>query len=196
MNTRLLLPLGVFACLLGAGAGIGAETTAGGAKGSSARLDSCTITVLEVYCWRDWMPIVAQPGPDRGSPLRVKVRVQLDNAGGGATRLAFHARVLDEAGKAYPITFGTQPNYRLLPAAVATTYRDLEPAARQAVDAKYGIVWSGALQPGEGREVELLASDGPYLAVGSAVRVELTWTDAQGASVSITTAPAPINRTD
>ena len=195
MNTRLLLPLGIFACLLGAGAVFAADTTAGGAIGSSARLDSSTITVLEVYCWRDWMPIVAQPGPDRGSPLRVRVRLQLDNSG-GATRLAFHARVLDAAGKAYPITFGAQPNYRILPVAVAATYRELDPAARQAVDAKYGVVWSGALQPGEGREVELLASDGPYLPVGSDVRVELTWTDAQGASVSLTTGPATINRTD
>ncbi|HTX67062.1 MAG TPA: hypothetical protein VMD31_14925 [Opitutaceae bacterium] len=196
MNTRLHLPLGIFACLLGTGAGFSAETTAGGAKGSSARLDSCTITVLEVYCWRDWMPIVAQPGPDRGSPLRVKVRLQLDNSTGAATHLAFRGRVLDEAGKGYPITFGAQPNYRILPVAVAATYRDLTPGAREAVDAKYGVVWSGPLQPGESREVELLAGDGPYLPVGSAVRVELTWTDAKGASVSLTTEPAPINRTD
>lgn len=196
MKTPLPLAFTLFGGLLAAAACLAAETTAGGAQVSSARLASCTITVLEVYCWRDWMPIVAQPGPDRGSPLRVRVRLQLDNSGGGATRLAFHARVLDEAGKAYPITFGAQPDYRILPVAVATTYRDLDPAAREAVDAKCGVVWSGALQPGEGREVELLAGDGPYLAVGSAVRVELTWTDTKGAAVSITTGPATINRTD
>ena len=50
--------------------------------------------------------------------------------------------------------------------------------------------------PGEGREVELLAGDGPYLPVGSDVRVAMTWTDQAGHTVAVTTPDASINRTD
>jgi hypothetical protein len=58
------------------------------------------------------------------------------------------------------------------------------------------VTWDSVLQPGENREVELLAGDGPYLPVGSSVRVEMTWTNQDGDSVVVTTPKAPINRTD
>jgi len=197
MKTPLCLKLALVGGLLGAGRpGLAADSTTAGSQGASVRLGASTITVIEVYGWRDWMPIVSQPGPDHGSPLHIRIRLGLDNSAGTATKLTFVGRVLDDSGKSYPLTFGAQPNYHVLPVAVASTYRDLDPAAREAVDAKYDVVWSGGLKAGEVREVELLAGDGPYLPVGSAVRVQLTWTNPEGASVTVTSAPASINRTD
>jgi hypothetical protein len=197
MRTHLRIALWILASVLLAGSpGLAADVGSTGPKDAAARLGPSTITVLDVYFWRDWMPIVERPGPDRGSPLRVKIKLLLENPAAGAAKLSVRAVVIDDQGHSYPITFNPLPNYRLLPDAVASTYRDLDEKARAEMDAKYRVTWDGALNPGESREVELLAGDGPYLPVGSDVRVAMTWTDQQGVSTVVTTYKAPINRTD
>ena len=114
----------------------------------------------------------------------------------GATKLSVRAVVLDGQGQSYPIIFSPLPNYRVLPDATAKTYRDLDVKARAGTDAKYRVIWDGGLMAGESREVGLPAGDGPYLPVGSAVRVAMTWTDPAGRTGAVTTPAAPINRTD
>ena len=197
MKTLLRIAPWILASALLAGSpGFAADAGSTGTKGASARLGPCTITVLDVYFWRDWMPIVERPGPDRGSPLRAKIKLLLENPAAGAIKLSVRAVVIDDQQQSYPITFHPLPNYRLLPDAVAGSYRDLDEKTRAEVDAKYRVTWDGILNPGESREVELLAGDGPYLPVGSDVRVAMTWTDQNGVSAVVTTNKAPINRTD
>jgi hypothetical protein len=159
-------------------------------------LGGCKISPLSVYFWRDWMPIVAQPGADRGSALYAKVKLLVDNSAGGATVLSFKANVFDERGQSYPATFSVQPDYRLLPQSVNESYSSLDEQGKKEALAKYHVVWDGVLKPGEVREVELLSHDGPYLPVGSRVYVEFIFTDQQGRSASVKTPSDAINRTD
>jgi len=63
------------------------------------KLEGCQITALTVYFWRDWMPIVEHPGPDRGSPLYAKAALFLDNSKGGEKKLSFKASVVDAEGQ-------------------------------------------------------------------------------------------------
>ncbi len=197
MKTHARIAPWILASVLLAGSsGLAADAGSTGKQDATARPGSCAITVLDVYFWRDWMPIVDRPGPDRGSPLRAKIKLRLDNPTAGATKLSVQAVVVDDQGRSYPLTFNPLPNYRLLPDPVAKTYRDLDEKARAEMDAKYRVTWDSVLNPGESRDIELLAGDGPYLPVGSDVRVVMTWTDQKGTSVAVTTPKAPINRTD
>jgi len=138
-------------------------------RGASFKLGACEIRVLDAYFWRDFMPIVSRPGPDGGSPLRVRVRLSVDNSRGVENKFSFRAVIVDEKGQSHPITFrGTQR----------------------------GMMWDGEINTSEVREIELVAADGPYLPAGSGVHVEITWTDRKGDSVIVRTPVAQINRTD
>lgn len=64
-----------------------------------------------------------------------------------------------------------------------------------AIDAHY-VQWNGELKHGESRAVELSAADGPYVPVGSSVRVVMTWTDQAGDSLTLSTPESTIFRTD
>ena len=105
--------------LLAGSRGLAADASPTGAKDAAAGPGPWTITVVDVYFWRDWMPIVDRPGPDRGSPLRAKIKLRIENPPAGATKLAVRAVVLDDKGQTYPISFSPLPNYRVLPDAVA-----------------------------------------------------------------------------
>lgn len=134
------------------------------------KLGDCRITVLEISFWRDWMPIVAHPGPDHGSPLRAVLKLRLDNTSGADAKLSWTAAVISEDGKSNPLEL------RVLP--------------------ENGAAWNRALKKGESREILLTAQDGPYLPVGSLVQVEMTWTDQNGKTVLVRTPKSPIGRTD
>lgn len=131
-----------------------------------------TATVTGFFCWRDWMPIVAKPGPDHGSPLMAKATCQLDNTGSGAVKLACAGTVKDADGKAHPVKL------KMLAA-------DQETA------------WDGALAAGEKREVRFrLVNDDLYLAVGSKITLVIVLTDGAGHDTTVETVPAAIERTD
>jgi len=70
----------------------------------SVRLGKCKLTLGTPYLWRDFMPIVAKPGPDGGSPLYTTCELVIDNsAGAKAVRFSWSAVVRDEAGKEHPL---------------------------------------------------------------------------------------------
>jgi len=164
--------------------------------GTVSRFSACKITVLQAHFWRDWMPIVGRPGPDRGSPLRAKVRLSLDNSTGGMDKLSFRAIVVDDQGQSYPVTFHVLPNCRVLPDAASKSYRNLDAQAKRPLAAKDNVTWNGEIRPGEVMEIELVTAEGPYLPVGSSVHVEITWTYKKGESVVVKSPAAPIQRTD
>jgi hypothetical protein len=165
-------------------------------KGTASGLEAYKVHVLEAYFWRDWMPIVGHPGPDRGSPLHAKVKLSLENSTGGTAELSFQAIMVDDRGQSYPITFRALPNYGVLPDTVIKSYRTSDDETKKSVTPRYTMAWNGELKPGEVREVELIAADGPYLPVGSRVHAEIRVTDRKGGSVMVRTPDAPINRTD
>jgi len=165
-------------------------------KGAVVELGPCKITVLQTYFWRDWMPIVDRPGPDRGSPLHAKVKLILDNSMGGTNKLSFQVVIVDDNGQSHSVPFRILPNFQVLPEAVWKSYRNFDEETKRSVVAKYNVMWNGELKPGETREVDISTSEGPYLPVGSRIHVKITWMDQQGDSVVVRTPDEPIHRTD
>jgi len=162
----------------------------------AAELGACKLEVLRAYFWRDWMPIVAKPGPDGGSPLRARITLWLDNGKGQTVRPAFKAAFVDAKGQRYPAAFQILPNYRLLPVEVDKALFDYSEDDRRNALAKYRVNWDGVLYAGETRVVEISTGEGPYFVAKSPVRVEITWTDPTGKTATIKTPLQFIVRTD
>lgn len=163
---------------------------------TSGRVGECIVSISKAYFWRDWMPIVSRPGPDRGSQLHATITLQLENPSKEICRLAFRALLIDRKGRTSALPLEVMPNYRVLPQDIAKQYRQLTEEARRSVIAKYNVIWDGSLQPGESRLLELFTPEGPYWPVGSYVYCELTWTDENGMSNVVKTFDEIINRTD
>lgn len=151
-------------------AGLGVNGQEAAPKPVVFQLGDCRIAVLEVSFWRDWMPIVAHPGPDHGSPLRAVIKLRLSNSSAAEAKLAWTAAVIGDDGKSNPLEL------RALP--------------------EGGTIWNRTLKKGESREIVLNAQDGPYLPVGSLVCVEMTWTDQNNKTVLVKTPKVPVGRTD
>ena len=150
--------------------GIGENGQEAALKPAVFKLGDCQITVLEVSFWRDWMPIVAHPGPDHGSPLRAVIKLRLSNSSAADVKLAWTAAVIGDDGKSNLLEFRALPDD--------------------------GAIWNRTLTKGGSREIVMTAQDGPYLPVGSLVCVEMIWTDQKNKTVLIKTPKAPIGRTD
>jgi hypothetical protein len=74
-------------------------------------------------------------------------------------------------------------------------YRGYDAEAKKEAMEKYNVVWDGVLKKGEGREVEIMTSEGPYLPAGSRIHVEITWTDEKGNSAALRTPDDDIKQT-
>lgn len=173
-----------------------AEIGWGFSIGPAAELGRCKIAILQVHLWRDWMPIVHNPGPDRGSPLRTWIRLSLDNSHGGAERLWFRASVLDPKSQSYPILLQLKTSHWGLPDPEAKAYTIFgEEEKRGIANRDHGerIV---LLSPGEVRVIELVGSEGPYLPVNSPAHVEILFTNPKGDSVTVKSPTVLIQRTD
>lgn len=160
------------------------------AKGAAAKLDACEISVLDIYFWRDFMPIVSRPGPDGGSPLRAKVKLSLDNSRGADNEFSFKTVVVDEEGRVYPVSFQVMPRNRV------PSYRTPDERAKRTIAASHDVMRNVEVKRSEISEIELITAEGPYLPAGNSIHVEITWTDQKGDSVIVRTPVAQINRTD
>jgi hypothetical protein len=137
---------------------------------SMAKVGDVTITVVDSYYWRDWMPDVSDPGPDGGSPLNVKIQIRLDNTLGADTFLFFNITVCDKDNHAHPVALRT-------------------PLGKDKRD------WDGSLAAGEIKTIELRTSKGPYIAAGSRIRTVVNWKDKNGNKGSVATQDLKIHRT-
>ena len=165
-------------------------------KATVVQLGKCKIMVLRTYSWRDWMPIVATPGPDGGSPLRIRVSLRFDNSGGEAEKLSYRTFIVDSKGQSYPVNFRVLPNYHVLPDEIAKAYPSYDDEASKSVLVKYNVIWDGTLKAGETRDTELVANKGPYLPVGSNIQVRIEWSDGKGNAAVLQTPAEPVKRTD
>lgn len=162
-----------------------------------SKLGDCKISVLGTYLWRDWMPVVDQPGSDKGSPLHSKIQLYLNNSAGDGIKLSYQGVVISSKGQSSSVTFTVLPNYRLIPESINNpeSWQTMDETARKAVIAKYNVFWTGELKPGETRKVELLSADGPYLPGGDMATIEITLTDQKGRSVVVKSPSTLIHKT-
>jgi len=163
---------------------------------SPAFLGNCRITMTEAIAWRDWMPIVEQPGPDGGSPLHAKIRLWLDNSAGDLTRLSYEAVIVDEKGTTHTLPLNVLPNFRVLPDDLRTSFKSLDDDTRKKSMSKYNVIWNGVLNKGESREVELISAEGPYIPAGSRVRIEMIMKNRKGKRQVLKSSEISIRRTD
>ena len=112
-------------------------------------LSNCEISLEEPYFWRDWQPVVVDPGPDGGSPLRVAVVLQITNLGDVVRQIAWEGSVNDGDDVSYPVQF---------------------------TDRSQTLQYSVTLAPGEKYTIHLVNHDGPYLPVGSKASLSLRLT--------------------
>jgi len=125
---------------------------AGGGEGacdtSFARetIGPVTVTLEDGGAYRDWMPIVGEPGPDGGSPLVASARLTVHNSGDAAVDLAIgDAGVVTKAG-AFPIA--------------VSVLSDVPPLPRR-------------VPPGEGVTMLVGTRSGPYLPVGTVLAMNI-----------------------
>ncbi len=131
-------------------------------------LSSCEISLGEPYFWRDWQPVVIDPGPDGGSPLRVAVVLQITNFGDVIQQIAWEGSLTDVDEVSYLMQF---------------TDRSQTPMN------------SVTLAPGEKYTIHLVGHDGPYLPVGSKASLSLRLTADDKNTGNITTLPVIVNQT-
>jgi hypothetical protein len=159
-------------------------------------LGKCRITIIEASIWRDWMPIVENPGPDGGSPLHARIRIWLDNSAGELTRLSFQAVIADDQAHHYALSLHALPNLRILPENVRKSFNALDRESRKKLTSKYNIIWNGVLNKGETREVEFISAEGPYIPAGSHAHIEITMSDQKGNRQVLKSSESTIGRTD
>ena len=131
-------------------------------------LSNCEISLEEPYFWRDWQPVVVDPGPDGGSPLRVAFVLQITNLGDVVRQIAWEGSVNDGDDVLYPVQF---------------------------TDKSQTPQYSVTLAPGEKYTIHLVNHGGPYLPIGSKASLSLRFTVDDKNTGNITTLPVMINQT-
>ncbi len=103
----------------------------------SSTIKGITITINEIYAWRNWQPIVSRAGKDNGSPLMVKTLLSIKSDRKDAIKIHWEAyleKIND--GEIFPIEIW---------------------------DSDSDSPWSGEINSHEIKKVVLRTYSGPYL---------------------------------
>ena len=138
------------------------------ASESKLELAGCQISLGELFLWRDWQPVVGNPGPDGGSPLGVVISLVISNRSDSNHQISWLGAVEDMNGELYQMVF-----------------TDRSQIVRRAVN----------LAVGEEFRVELVAHNGPYLPVGSTARLRMQFIVDEQIKGKLETSLAMVNQT-
>ena len=111
---------------------------------SSSRINGFDVTLSDPYLWRDWQPVVSNPGADGGSPLRAAVTLLITNREEIKRPISWKAFLENAEGEQFPLLW---------------TDRAQTPQ------------FAATLGSGQTYEVDLVAHNGPYLPVGSSASI-------------------------
>lgn len=127
--------------------GLGSEAGTSDTIDTSTRnqIAGCDITLSDPYLWRNWQPLVANPGSDGGSPLRASVLLVIVNRGDTKRSITWKGFLEDAADNQFPLRFTDRSQ---TPRHFAT------------------------LEPGGTYQADLVAHNGPYLPVGSRASIK------------------------
>ena len=138
------------------------------ASESKLELAGCQISLGELFLWRDWQPVVGNPGPDGGSPLGVVISLVISNRSDSNHQISWLGAVEDMNGELHQIVF-----------------TDRSQIVRRAVN----------LAVGEEFRVELVAHNGPYLPVDSTARLSMQFIVDDQIKEKLDTGLAIVNQT-
>lgn len=133
------------------------------------QIAGCDITLSDPYLWRDWQPIVANPGSDGGSPLRASVLLVIVNRGDTKRSITWKGFLVDAAANQFPLRF---------------TDRSQTP--------QHFVT----LEPAETYQADLVAHNGPYLPVGSSASINFDFEINAGHTGHLSSVSVNVARTD
>ncbi len=137
---------------------------------TSISMGSVSLRATGATFWRDWMPIVQNPGPDGGSALMATIDITVESTGAANRFTLTTPAIRDSSGKNYPTTVS-------------------------AIETASGGAWDGTAPANTRFQIHITLREGPYLAVDSQVFAVLTWTDQAGRVASMRTADGHIRAT-
>lgn len=111
---------------------------------SSSRINGFDITLSDPYLWRDWQPVVSNPGADGGSPLQAAVTLLITNREEIKRSISWKAFLESADGERFPLHWTDRAQ---IPQFAVT------------------------LGSGQSYQLDLVAHNGPYLPVGSSVSI-------------------------
>ena len=149
--------------------GLDSEADISDSASSSSRINGFDITLSDPYLWRDWQPVVSNPGADGGSPLRAAVTLLITN--GEEIKRAISWKTFLESA-------------------------DGEQFLLQWTDRAQTPQFAAALGPGQTYEVELVAHNGPYLPVGSSVSIHFQFETDGDQTGHLSSGSVNVERTD
>ena len=128
--------------------GLDSEADISDSASSSSRINGFDVALSDPYLWRDWQPVVANPGTDGGSPLRAAVMLVITNREEIKRPISWKAFLESADGERFPLHW---------------TDRAQTPQ------------YAATLGSGQTYQAELVAHNGPYLSIGSkaAIRFDL-----------------------
>ena len=147
----LILPCFLYGCSVFAppagdmlDSGLDSEADISDSASSSSRINGFDIALSDPYLWRDWQPVVSNPGADGGSPLRAAVTLLITNRKEIKRPISWKAFLESAEGERFPLHWTDRAQ---IPQFAAT------------------------LGPGQTYQVDLVAHNGPYLPVGSSTSI-------------------------
>lgn len=135
----------------------------------TGKLGSCSVSIKNVYLWRDWQPIVENPGEDGGSPLYVSTGLHIDNSKGSATKLSWKAYAFEPTSKKY---------YSL-----------------ELLDKNGSPAWNGKIGDSEVKKPNLMTHDGPHLSVGTSLILVIRMENQSGETLWVKSEKSTIEQT-
>ena len=134
-----------------------------------SRINGFDVGLSDPYLWRDWQPVVSNPGADGGSPLRAAVTLLITNREDIKRPISWKAFLESADGERFPLH-----------------WTDRAQTPRSAV----------TLGSGQTYEVELVAHNGPYLPVGSSVSINFQFETDGDQTGHLLSGPVSVERTD
>ena len=134
----------------------------------SNTVKNITISIEEMYAWRDWQPIVTRAGKDNGSPLKVKTSFLIENANDITVKIHWEAylqRIND--GKIFPL---------------------------ELLDSDSALPWTGTINARERKKVGLRTYSGPYLKPDTLISLRINFI-VDGELLQIKSKPVSIEAT-
>ena len=149
--------------------GLDSETDISDSASSSSRINGFDITLSDPYLWRDWQPVVSNPGADGGSSLRAAVTLIITNREEIKRPISWKAFLESADGEQFPLHW---------------TDRAQTPQ------------FAATLGPGQTYQVDLVAHNGPYLPVGSSTSIHFEFETDGDQTGHLSSASVSVERTD
>tara|TARA_Y100001960_G_scaffold330627_1_gene425180 strand:+ start:84 stop:656 length:573 start_codon:yes stop_codon:yes gene_type:complete len=136
---------------------------------SSIRINGFDIALSDPYLWRDWQPVVSNPGADGGSPLRAAVTLVIVNREEIKRPISWKSLLESAEGEQFPLHWTDRAQ---IPQSATT------------------------LGSGQTYQLDLVVHNGPYLPVGSSASINFQFEINGDPAGDLSSGSVSVERTD